>query len=314
MIPTPTRIGEISTEIVIVGSGPAGLTAGLYASRAGRKTLVLEGRAASRLSIGYTIENYPGFVAIDSLELLGKFRAHAEHFGAEILRADATDFSLAGSTKLITTRDALIQAPAVIIATGRAIPREKLIPGEERFLGMGVSYCATCDGPLFRGQKVLAVGNTEEAGEDVLALDEMGCEVHWIPGEADLHVPQDVVDAIREKGIPILPHTRVEEILGAQRVEAVLLEKSGQRDKFRASAVFIFRDAPTAPIFERAGLELDHRQCIKVDRFQRTNLDGVFAAGDVTCGGLQVVAAAGEGCVAALQALHYLRSEGKTSG
>ncbi len=307
---TTQKIKNISTEIVIIGCGPAGLTAGLYASRAGRKTLILEGRAVSRLSIGYELENYPGFISIDSQELLAKMRKHAEHFGAEIMSGDAINFSLSTDPKYVTTRDALIETKAVIIATGRGMSKGKLISGEERLLGMGVSYCATCDGPLFRGQTVVALGNTDEAAEDILALKGMGSDVWWIPGEDEINVSENHLKEIREKGIPILQKTRINKIEGEHRVQKVIIETEGKEKQLDAAAIFIFRDIPSTSLFGKAGVELDHKQCIKVDRFQRTNLEGVFAAGDVTCGGLQIVSAAGEGCVAALQAIGHVRKKG----
>lgn len=305
-----SAIKNVVTEIVVIGSGPAGLTAGLYASRAGRKTLILEGRAASRLSVGYELENYPGFVSIDSQELLKRMRKHTEYFGAEIMKGDAINFSLTTDPKYITTKDAVIEAKAVIIATGRGLPKDRMIQGEEKFLGMGVSYCATCDGPLFRGQPVLALGNTDEAAEDILALEGMGCDVRWIPGEGEIKVSEDYLKEMNEKGVSILQKAKIRSIDGDHRVNKVVIEREGAEEDLEASAVFIFRDIPSTSLFGKAGVELDHKQCIKVDRFQRTNLEGVFAAGDVTCGGLQIVSAAGEGCVAALQAIGYVRKKG----
>lgn len=295
-------------DILIVGSGPAGLTAGLYAARSGSKTLILEGRARSRLSVGYRLENYPGFISIDSRELLDKFRRHAEHFGAEIIKGEAISFNLASDPKFVTTRDTLIEAKAVVIATGKPISSGKLIPGEERLLGMGVSYCSTCDGPLYRGSKVAAVGNSDEAAEDVRLLERMGCKVLWIQGDWNKwNVARNSIAEIKSMGIPLYPKTIVKEIVGEQRVEKVVIEREGKKDELEVAGVFIFREIPTAPLFAKAGIELDHKQCIKVDRFQRTNLKGVFAAGDVTCGGMQIISAAGEGCVAALQAIMFLR-------
>lgn len=304
---TAPAVKNMTTEILIIGSGPAGLTAGLYASRAGRKTLILEGRAASRLSIGYELENYPGFLSIDSQELLAKMREHAEHFGTEVTRGDAINFSLSTDPKYVTTRDALIEASAVIIATGRGLSRAKMIPGEEKYLGMGVSYCATCDGPLFRGQTVVALGNTDEAAEDILALKGMDCDVRWIPDGDDIKVAENILKEIQEKNIPILQNTKIKKIEGDRRVQKVVVETEGKEAKLEVPAIFIFRDIPSTSLFAKAGVELDHRQCMKVDRQQRTNLEGVFAAGDVTCGGLQIASAVGEGCMAAIQAVGYVR-------
>lgn len=306
---TAPTIKNIKTEIMIIGSGPAGLTAGLYAARAGRKTVILEGKMASRLSIGYKLENYPGFISIESQELLDRMRDHARHFGAEILRGDAINFSLSTDTKYVTTKDAFIEAMAVIIATGRGLSKARMIPGEEKFLGMGVSYCATCDGPLFRGQTVVALGNSDEAAEDILALKGMDCDVRWIPGEPETKVSENLLEEIDAKEIPVLKRAKIKSIDGDTRVKKVIVDTGGKEEGLEVPAIFIFREIPSTSLFAKAGVELDHRQCMKVDRQQRTNLEGVFAAGDVTCGGLQIASAVGEGCVAAIQAISHVRKK-----
>jgi thioredoxin reductase (NADPH) len=307
MVDTVTTVKNFSTDILIIGSGPAGLTAGLYAARAGRKVLILEGRAASRLSIGYKLENYPGFISIDSQDLLKKIREHAEHFGAQIMSGDAINFSLATDPKYVTTRDAMIEAKAVIIATGRGVSKAKMIPGEEKFLGTGVSYCATCDGPLFRGQSVVALGNSDEAAEDILTLKGMGSDVQWILGGEDIDVSENLLKEINDRGISVLKKTKITSIDGDTRVRKVGIETDGKKEELEVPAIFIFREIPSTSLFAKAGVEMDHRQCMKVNRQQKTNLEGVFAAGDVTCGGLQIASAVGEGCVAAIQAINYIR-------
>jgi len=300
-------ITSLTTDVLIVGAGPAGLTAGIYVARAGKKALVLEGRAASRMAIPYTIENYPGFPSIDSRELLGHFRRQAVSFGAEIVAGEAIAFALEGDPKFVTTKESVIEAAAVILATGRPVPKARLIAGEERLIGQGVSYCATCDGPLFRGATVAAVGHGEEALEDVHALHAMGINVLWVPGHPGGAADSPKAKALEDLGVIIRRDGKVKEIRGEGRVESVVVESVEVVDVFTVAAVFIFREIPAGPLFERAGLAVDHKQCVAVDRFQRTNIPGVFAAGDITCGGLQVVSAAGEGCVAAMQALVHIR-------
>jgi thioredoxin reductase (NADPH) len=300
-------IRSLKTDVLIVGAGPAGLTAGLYVARAGKKALILEGRSPSRLAIPYTIENYPGFPSVSSLELLGIFRKQALSFGAEVVAGDAIAFMLDGDPKYVTTKDAMIEAGAVILATGKPVPKERMILGEDRLVGQGVSYCATCDGPLFRGQTVAAVGHGPEALEDVHALLAMGCKVVWVPGKSGGAADGPEARALEEQGAVIRRGAMVKEIRGENRVEGVVVEAPSGVEVVPVPAVFVFREIPAGPLFEKAGLSLDHKQCVAVDRFQRTNLAGVYAAGDITCGGLQVVAAAGEGCVAALQALAYIR-------
>jgi thioredoxin reductase (NADPH) len=301
-------INTLKTDVLIIGAGPAGLTAGLYVARAGKKTIILDGRGPSRLAISYNLENYPGFPTIDSQKLLAVIRGQAVSFGAEIVTGDAVAFGLDGRPKYVTTKDALIECDAVILATGKPVPKERMIIGEDRLIGQGVSYCATCDGPLFRGATVAAIGHSEEALEDVRALAAMGCRVVWVPGKPGSVPDMPSARALEEKGVVIRREDQIKEIRGEKRVEGVLVEGPSGADVVPVAAVFIFREIPAGPLFERAGIVLDHKQCVAVDRFQRTNIPGVFAAGDITCGGLQVVAAAGEGCVAALQALMYLRA------
>jgi thioredoxin reductase (NADPH) len=300
-------IRSLKADVLIIGAGPAGLTAAIYVARAGKKALVLEGRSVSRLAIPYTIENYPGFPSIESRELLGLFRTQAVSFGAEVMTGDAIAFALEGDPKYVTTKEAVIEASSIILATGKPVPKERLIPGEDRLIGQGVSYCATCDGPLFRGATVAAVGHADEALHDVQALESMGCNVLWVPGRAGGAADSEAAKALEGRGVTIRRGAKVKEIRGENRVEAILLESAGGPETLAVAAVFIFREIPPGPLFEKAGVALDHKQCVAVDRFQRTNIPGVFAAGDNTCGGLQVVSAAGEGCVAALQALGYLR-------
>ena len=302
---------NLKADILIIGAGPAGLTAAIYGARAGKTTIVLEGRAASRLSFGYDIENYPGFPSINSVELLGKFMGHARQFGAEIVTGDAIAFGLDSDPKYVTTKDAFIEAGTVILATGKPFSRERMIPGEDRLTGLGVSYCSTCDGPLYRGADVAAYGPSEQAVEDVLALNQAGCRVHWIPGKKGEEAARAHSEEFVRKGIHIHPGAEIAEISGEKRVEKVVLAGEGTRVELAVAGVFIFREIPTAPFFSRAGVTLDHKQCVAVDRHQKTNLPGVFAAGDVTCGGLQIASAVGEGCVAAMQALAYLRKDAK---
>lgn len=300
-------IKNLKADILVIGAGPAGLTAALYSARAGKKTIVLEGRNPSRLALGYELENYPGFMKINSQELLSKFMEQARFHGAEILKEDAIALALEGQPKYVTTKSAFIEAGAVIIATGRPFTRERMIKGEEEFTGRGVSYCATCDGPLYRGREVLAYGFSEEAAEEILELDQLGCRVKVLPGKKIKPELLPQLEKIKARGLTVLEGFELKEIAGEKRVEKVVVEKDQQKEEIPVSAVFIFREIPSSSLFSKAGLALDERGNLVVDRHQQTNLPGVFAAGDVTGTGLQVASAVGEGCVAAIQALAYLR-------
>jgi len=136
----------------------------------------------------------------------------------------------------------------------------------------------------------------------------MGCHDFWLTGEAeDFGLTEETRRQLPEKNLTMFPRTKVREIVGDQRVGKVVVVREGRDEELEVEGIFIFRDVPTTPLFIKAGLDLDHRQCVKTDRTQSTNILGVFAAGDLSCGGMQVVSAAGEGCVAALQAIKYLR-------
>lgn len=300
------EIQNKQADILIVGGGPAGLTAAVYGARAGVETGLLKGRGGSRLSIGYELENYPGFISINSLDLLKKMEDHALHFGAEILSEEAIDFNFSVQPKFAATSKTLFQAQAVIIATGKSLPKSHLIEGEEKLLGKGVSYCATCDGPIFREKTVAAVGRSEEAAEDILVLRQMGCGVHWFPG-GSLKISDETMAKIRNADVVLRGNAKLKKINGEQKVDNIVFEENGSEQSLDIAGVFILREQVSASLFNKAGIQLDARHCIVVDRFQRTNLEGVFAAGDVTCGGLQVVSAAGEGAIAGMQALKYIR-------
>ena len=138
----------------------------------------------------------------------------------------------------------------------------------------------------------------------------MGCKVHWILGDGkEASVAPGLLEDVVKRDIPVYDKSRILEIKGEGRVESLVFEREGVQQDSNVMGVFIFRESPSAVQFSKSGVELDHKQCVKVDRLQRTNLEGVFAAGDVTCGGMQVVSAAGEGCVAAMQAIKYLRQK-----
>jgi thioredoxin reductase (NADPH) len=177
---------------------------------------------------------------------------------------------------------------------------------------MGVSYCSTCDGPLYRGRDVVAIGNNNEAAEDLLNLHQIGCKVTWIPDDRDgLKISPDLLKEIRETDILINENDLVKEIKGQEIVESIVIENDKGEKELKVDAVFLFKAIPMTPLFKKAGVKIGGRNCIQVDRMQQTNLSGVFAAGDITCGGMQIVTAAGEGAVAGMQAIKYVRKQKK---
>ncbi len=299
-----------SHDIIVIGAGPAGLTAGLYAASMGLRALILEGSIPSRLTMAHEIRNYPGFPeSISGGELLERMRRQALEMGAEIRRGDALAFSLVGPVKMVTTREETYRAYAVILAVGLRRKRSK-IEGEERLLGLGVSYCAICDGPLFKGRRVAVVGYGDEAVEDALLLSGMASRTYFIPLK---RLTEEQLERLRGSNIEIM-EAEVEAIEGEDYVEALRLRVEGETRRLEVDGVFIVTEAaPLTDILARSGLEVDERGCIKVNRRQETNIEGVYAAGDCTCGGMQVATAVGEGARAAINAVSYVRKMMKTT-
>ncbi len=296
-------------DAIIIGSGPAGLTAAIYLGRSGQKCLVLEKDFVG----GYTakiahIENYPGYESVNGMDLTQVMAKQAEKFGATIVYpVEVVDMELKGETKRIRTRDDVYEAYVVIISIG--VARKKLeVPGAKEFLGKGVSYCATCDGNFFKGRKVAVVGSDNEAAEEALHLADLAEKVTMVP-----HKELDIVNAVMARlkskpNVEILPVSKIQEVIGDELVTGLKISRDGAESVIPLEGVFIaMGSTPISQLILRAGGVTDDRGCLIVDKHQRMNLDGVFAAGDCTCGGMQIVTAAGEGAVAGMRAASNIR-------
>lgn len=302
-----------SYDVVILGGGPAGLTAGLYTARHGLKTLILEGKQLGGKSLGHhRIENFPGFPdGVTGTELMERFVTQTSRFGAEFKEETVVGLSVSGDHKLVQTRGGFYEARAVIIATG--IQKKQLsVPGEMEFKGRGVSYCAICDGPFFADKDMAVVGSGREAVEDALKLADVARIVYAIPGSKGYN---DGIEELHEltghPKIELVEDADLESIGGDAMVTHVNLSRES-RARLDVDGVFIILEhVATTDLMVEAGIETDEGGCIIVDRHQKTNLEGVFAAGDCVCGGMQVVIAAGEGGKAGLSTLRYVRSLNK---
>jgi len=300
-------------DLVVIGAGPAGLTAGIYASRMGMKTLILEralpgGRAVE----APIVENFPGFPeALGGAELVERMTEQAEKFGAEIrYPEEVLNLVLDGRPKITATRHNRYESIGIVISTGTQ--RKKLsVPGETMLLGRGVSYCTICDGPLFKGKVTAVVGSGNEAFEDAIYLSDFAEKVVIITGKQEVEAAEKLVDrSVRAGNIETLK-AAVKSIAGDTYVKSVRisdLQSKEERD-IPVDAVFVsVGGVPMTNLIEKTGVAVDDRGCIQVDRRQATNIGGVFAAGDCTCGGMQMVTAVGEGAMAAMQAHRYVRS------
>ncbi len=295
-------------DVIIIGGGPAGLTAAQYSARAGLKTVVLDkSSSASALAFASVIENYPGVGPISGKELLTIFREQAIGFGAEYIETQVIGVNLQGEIKEVYTMDKTYRSKAVIIATG-AMGRKPTIKGEAEFLGRGVSYCAVCDAAFFKGKTVCVLGDSEEALKEAVYLTRFADTVYLISPSSRLKVEEDHPDLKRPKLRIMLGYT-AKEIEGNEVVERIRLRNPvGDEEVLDLSGVFVYLHG-SRPIvdFLQGVLELSDDECIVTNKMMETSIPGVFAAGDVTCTEVrQVVIAAAHGCIAALSAEKYI--------
>jgi len=300
-------------DVIIIGAGAAGLSAGIYAARSGLKTLIIEEKIAGGTTADApTVENYPSFAQISGSELAEKMTTHCRKTGVTINEIETvTAMDLKGEKKIVKTNRAEHEAKAVIIATG-AHYSEIGVPGEKEFRGKGVSYCGVCDGPFFKGKRVLVVGGGNSAAITTLYLSGLAAEVIVVHRKETFRAEEAYVkDIASKRNVQVFWNTEIREIKGEKVVTKVILfnNKTGEMKEVSVDAVFVQTgEAPNSQTAREAGLEVDEKGYVKIDIFQRTNMPGVYAAGDVTNHPVkQVGTAVGQGITAALEAYAYIR-------
>jgi len=300
-------------DVVIVGSGPAGYTAAIYAARAQLNPVILAGSVTAGGALMNTteVENYPGFIeGIMGPELMNQMQEQAERFGAEIRYEDVTALELEGDVKRVTTSDGAYEARTVIISTGSEY-RHLGVDGEERLSGHGVSYCATCDGFFFKDQDIVVVGGGDSAMEEATFLTRFARSVTVVHRRDELRASAVMAKPGQEDPkISFAWNSRVVELHGEDSLTGITLEDTvtGERRRIEATGLFVaIGQVPRSELAAEA-LELDEAGYIKVEvPSQRTRIPGVFACGDVADPTYQqAITAAGSGCRAALDAEHYL--------
>ncbi|MGD0804793.1 MAG: FAD-dependent oxidoreductase [Candidatus Bathyarchaeia archaeon] len=301
-------------DVIIIGAGPAGLSAGIYAARQGHSTLLLHsGKVGGRALEAHRIDNYPGFPqGLTGAELMNLFNDQARRFGVEFKRETVIGLADAGEFKIVSTRSGYHQGKTVIIAAG--VQRKQLsVPGEMEFKGRGVSYCAICDGPFFREKVVTVVGSGHEAVQDALHLTNTASKVIIIPGKKGFSEKYTELATLRvNPKVEFIEGQDIAEITGNEFVTGVKLT-TGWVENIATDGVFILLEhISTSNILVEAGIDADEGGCILVDRNQQTNLPGFYAAGDCCCMGWQIVTAAGEGAKAALSAMKFVKQKGTT--
>ncbi len=298
-------------RVLVLGSGPAGLSAALYAARADLKPRVLVGmQLGGQVSLTHVVENYPGFPeGVGGVELVELFQKQAERFGASLEMDTATAVDLSQRPFRVKTYAGEYLADTLIIATG-ATPRHLEVPGESELTGLGVSYCGTCDGWFFKDRDVVVVGGGDSALEEGLFLTRYASSVTIVHRRDALRASTILQRRAREnEKISFIWNTVVTEIVGQDKVEAVRLKDvvSGEERLHPTDGVFIFiGHTPNTEIFQ-GQLEMDEGGYIVSDNFMQTSTPGVFVAGEATDPHFrQVIVSAGMGAAAAIQATHYL--------
>jgi len=299
-------------DLIIIGAGPAGLSAGLFAGRRKLKTLILEGKTVGG-EMGYatTVENYPGVAKTTGMKLAKEMRRQAEEVDCKIVMENAVELNLKGSEKKVKTKKEEYTAKAVIVATGSSY-RYLGIPGEKELIGKGVSYCASCDAPLFKDKAVAVIGGSDTAARGALFLIEYASKVYLVHRRDELRAVGVLCDKLKASKVEILWDNIPKEIKGSNSVEGLVIEnvKSKETQTLKVGGVFVLVGSiPTTELAKKAGVKVDEKNFIAVDTTQETNIAGVYAAGDVTGGIQQIAEAVGEGATAATKAYEYIKNQ-----
>ncbi|MBA3029146.1 MAG: thioredoxin-disulfide reductase [Desulfobacteraceae bacterium] len=307
-------MNQVDYDLLILGGGPAGLTAGLYATRAKLNTLLLEKTVpGGQILVTDWIENYPGFPeGISGLDLVQKMTEQATKFGLNIESNEVLSVDFSGPVKKVSVSDRTLTAHAVILCTG-ASPKKLGVPGEDRFYGRGVSFCATCDAPFYKNRVVVAVGGGDTAVQESLYLTKFAKKVYLVHRRDKLRAEAILQErALSNPKIEVLWDTVVTDVLGGlTNVEGVRIKnvKSGESRDISADGCFIWVGIQPATGFLKDAVELDEFGFIPVNQKMGTSVSGVFAAGDVRTTPLrQVVTAVGDAAIAVNSAQHYLES------
>jgi len=305
---------DIIYDVIIIGGGPAGLTAGIYASRARLKTLLIEkAGCGGQIAITDKLENFPGFEeGINGFEFTSKVEQQARNFGTEIIYGEVLSLEAESSVKKVILSDHTYAAKTIVIASGSSF--KKLgIYGEHEFLGKGVSYCATCDGPFFKNKTVAVIGGGNSAVQEALFLTKFANKIYLIHRRDTLRAVQLLQEKVfAEKKIEVVFDTNVEEISGGQMIENLKVKnvKTGKPGNIAVDGVFIFIGwNPNTSFLSENKIALDENGYIITDEKMQTSLEGVFACGDVRKKMLrQVVTAVSEGATAAISAQHCIEA------
>jgi len=302
-------------DVIIIGGASAGLTSAIYTSRQDLKTLVITKDIGGQALLTNDIQNYPGFKTISGFDLATSFEEQVKAFGAEFVYDEVVQVSPADDCpdkcfRARTKTDKQFEALAVIFAFGKT-PRDLGVPGEDRLKGRGVSYCAVCDGPLFKKKRVGVVGSADQAVEASLLLSDLAERVHLTFPREMLLADDESIERLRSRAnVELLPNTKVAKITGESKVESMVLEKIATKEMttLKVDGVFVEIGYVAKTAFIKDLVQLNGRGEVIVDKDCATSTRGIFAAGDVTdVAYKQAVISAGQGAIAALSAYNYIQ-------
>ncbi len=307
-------MSELEYDLIVVGGGPAGLTAGIYAVRRNLKTLVITKDVGGQVTLTHKIENYPGFIEITGSELAELFRQHAEALGVEIWMDEVIEVKKNGEKDFTvkTLYGMEYKAKAIILAIGGK-HRMLNVPGEKELIGKGVSYCFTCDGPFFKDKVVAVVGGGDSAFRAVEYLSEIAKKVYLIHRRDKFRAEEALVERVKSlENVEFVLNSVVKEILGKEHVEGVRIENVKTREEkiLKVDGIFIeIGNIIRQELIQHLRLKTNEKGEIIVDKRCQTSVPGVFAAGDCTdVPEKQIVIAAAMGAIAALSAYRYIKS------
>ena len=296
-------------DIIIIGGGPAGLAAGLYAARRNLKALVLTQILGGQMSWAPSVENYPGVNPMSGMKLAEKMKRQAKKFGCKFKLEAVVELDLKNEIKKVKTTERKYAAKSIIIATGSHY-RKLEAEGEDKFIGKGVSYCAICDGPCFKGKKVAVIGGSDAAVKSAFYLSEIASETYLIHRRDQLRAEEANQELLKKSPVKIIWNSVIEKIEGDNLVRKIIIKNVNTNEKTELVLDGVFAEigeVPTTEIVKAAGIEINEKNFIKVNQNFETNIQGVFAAGDVTGSFAQIVVAAAEGAEAATNVYLFLK-------